>query len=802
MTYLCYEDLTESKGGALHVINVITQLCRLGHQVRLIIPAIYARPDLPGIEVIRIPSVRVRVLNWMGFYLLSTLYVAVTELFSKSDVLYAREMVYNLALSAMAVVLRRPLILEINGLSVVEAEMAGAGAFERAMIAGYQRFACRHASALITVAPGIKDGLVQAYGLRPDAVTVVPNGTDPEMFVPLDSEECRARLGLPSGVPMIGYVGNCNPYHDLTSLITAAPAILREYPDAQFVIVGDGFMRPRWMEAVERAGLVRSFHFPGRVAYQLVPSYINAFTVGVVLITSVRNLTISLSSPLKLYDYLACGRPAVGTDIAGVGDLLTGAQTGLALPPEDPSALATALLTLLRDDDLRATIGRNGRRVVLEQYTWQRVAEQVADICQRTITGRPSFHHKERNEEIRGSGSGVRGSGKSASTGIPCLPRSIVWVNDFPPVTSGIATFFVNICQRLPPDRVAVLAPRLPGAAEIDRALPFPVRRVWIPLGESAAAKGIKTLITILRTLLLCVTERPARFHCGQVFSSGIAGLLGKKLCGIPYVVYVYGSETIRLGQRSLSRRLMHAVLRESEWVVANSRFTASEFDAFGVDGRRLRVIYPGVDTDRFRPGEPDRELIDRFQLDGKSVLLTVARLDERKGHDTVLRALAALGAEGERLAYLIVGKGREEARLRRLADDLGLHDRVIFAGYVPDADLPRYYTLCAVFVMPNRTTTQTALAGDIEGFGISFIEASACGKPVIAGRSGGASEAVVDEETGLLVDPESPDAVAAALLRVLRDPDLARRLGEAGRRRVEAEYDWRRLAKRVEEIL
>ncbi|MBI4553986.1 MAG: glycosyltransferase family 4 protein [Candidatus Latescibacteria bacterium] len=382
------------------------------------------------------------------------------------------------------------------------------------------------------------------------------------------------------------------------------------------------------------------------------------------------------------------------------------------------------------------------------------------------------------------------------------MSRSVLWANDFPPVTSGIATYFVNLWRHLPPDRVAVIAPRLPGAAEIDRTLPFPVRRVWLPLGESAVVKGVKTLLTILRALLLCVTERPARFHCGQVFSSGIAGLAGHKLCGIPYVVYVYGSETVRLGQGGLARRLMQAVLRESERVVACSTFTASEFVEFGVNGDHILVVYPGVDTDRFRPGEPDRELVDRFQLDGKYVLLTVARLDERKGHDTVIRALAALGAEGERFVYLIVGKGREEARLRRLADDLGLRDRVVFAGYVPDADLPRYYTLCTVFVMPNRMTTQTALAGDIEGFGISFIEASACGKPVIAGRSGGAQEAVVDEETGLLVDPESPDAVAAALLRVFRDPDFARRLGEAGRRRAEAEYDWRRLAKRVEEIL
>lgn len=381
------------------------------------------------------------------------------------------------------------------------------------------------------------------------------------------------------------------------------------------------------------------------------------------------------------------------------------------------------------------------------------------------------------------------------------MPRSILWANDFPPVTSGIATFFVNIWRRLPSDRVMVIAPRMPGDVEIDRALPFPVRRIALPLGENRPAKAIKTVLTILHCLLVSVFRRPAKHHCGQVLSSGIAGWLCKKLFGVPYVVYVYGSETVRF-HRGCSRRLMRAVLRESDLVIANSAYTASEFERFGVASGRLRVIYPGVDTARFRPAPPDPALIDRWGLDGKRVLLTIARLDERKGHDAVIRSLAALANDMPDLVYLIGGRGREENRLRRLTQNLGLDDRVIFTGYVPDEDLPKYYNLCDVFVMPNRVTTQTALTGDIEGFGISFIEAGACGKPVVAGRSGGAVEAVVDGETGLLVDPESPDAVVDAIRRLLADPALAHRLGQAGRQRVETAYDWRDLAKQVAEIL
>ena len=122
--------------------------------------------------------------------------------------------------------------------------------------------------------------------------------------------------------------------------------------------------------------------------------------------------------------------------------------------------------------------------------------------------------------------------------------------------------------------------------------------------------------------------------------------------------------------------------------------------------------------------------------------------------------------------------------------------------GFIPDDDLPDIYRLCDVFVMPNRTTRGPTLAGDVEGFGISFMEAASCGKPVIAGRSGGAVEAVVDEETGLLVDPEAVEDIARAMERLLSDAELRLRMGQAARLRAETRFDWNLLAGQVEETL
>lgn len=377
------------------------------------------------------------------------------------------------------------------------------------------------------------------------------------------------------------------------------------------------------------------------------------------------------------------------------------------------------------------------------------------------------------------------------------MPHSLLIANDFPPVTSGIATAFAELWRRLPPDRTRILAPGMPGAEAIDDAYPIPVRRIRLPLGETTRAKFGKTAITALYLLIHSLKERPARIHCGQVFSSGLAGLMCKRLYGIPYTVWVYGSETARLAQSGRTANLMRRILSESECVIANSNATADEFRAFGVPDARLCRIYPGVDPDRFVPALPDPGRIANLQ--NKRILLTIARLDRRKGHDRVIRALPHLPGD---VVYLIGGKGREEPRLRQLANDLNVAHRVHFLGFVPDSDLPALYNLCDVFVMPNRVTEGTALAGDIEGFGISFIEAGACEKPVVAGRSGGAVEAVLHEQTGLLVDPTSETDIACAISRLLDNPELAHRLGRQARQRILREFDWRILARQVEAIL
>jgi phosphatidylinositol alpha-1,6-mannosyltransferase len=232
--------------------------------------------------------------------------------------------------------------------------------------------------------------------------------------------------------------------------------------------------------------------------------------------------------------------------------------------------------------------------------------------------------------------------------------------------------------------------------------------------------------------------------------------------------------------------------LQRATLVAACSRFTAEAVVALGVPRSRVRVAYPGVDTTRFSP-RPDPELLGssepRAQSPEPPRLLTVSRLHERyKGHDTVIRALPLVLARHPGTRYVIVGDGPLRAYLARLAQSLGVEQAVRFRGEEPDDLLPSLYRACDVFVQLSR---EALVGGGAEGFGIACLEAAACGKPVVAGRSGGLPDAVQDGTTGVLVDPDDVADAADAIVALLDDAERARRLGEAGRARVLERFTW-----------
>jgi phosphatidyl-myo-inositol dimannoside synthase len=249
------------------------------------------------------------------------------------------------------------------------------------------------------------------------------------------------------------------------------------------------------------------------------------------------------------------------------------------------------------------------------------------------------------------------------------------------------------------------------------------------------------------------------------------------------------------LASRELSA-LTKAVYRCSAAAIANSENTASILARLGVPGEKIHVVYPAVDAERFHPGIDGRHVRARYGSSEDVLLLSVGRLQRRKGHDIAIRAIAALREDMPQLRYVIAGDGDERDRLERLAASLGVTDRVFFAGVVPDEELPAYYAASDIFLLPNRIDD-----GDIEGFGIVFLEAAATGRPVIGGDTGGVPEAVERDVTGLLVDGSSVAEVASAVRRLAASPEVRAGMGLVGRARAVRAFSWHRAASAVAEL-
>jgi phosphatidylinositol alpha-1,6-mannosyltransferase len=210
---------------------------------------------------------------------------------------------------------------------------------------------------------------------------------------------------------------------------------------------------------------------------------------------------------------------------------------------------------------------------------------------------------------------------------------------------------------------------------------------------------------------------------------------------------------------------------------------------ALGPYADRLQRLAPGVDTAMFRPGLGGERRAE-LGLADRPVVVCVSRLMPRKGQDTLIRALPHVQRSIPDAALLLVGGGPSRERLTRLADGLGVASSVVLTGSVPSASLPGHYGSGDVFAMPCRSR----LGGvDVEGLGIVFLEAAACGLPVIAGDSGGAADAVRDGDTGFVVDPGAVEGLAERLVALLRDPAAARAMGERGRAWVERDWAWER---------
>lgn len=356
-----------------------------------------------------------------------------------------------------------------------------------------------------------------------------------------------------------------------------------------------------------------------------------------------------------------------------------------------------------------------------------------------------------------------------------------------------------ELALRYPAQSLVVSTGAYPDAAAADRLVPQTVDRV-----------GIRA--TRLRTIngLAMWTARASRLQrrhhfgfawCGELKPAGYPAWWLARRYGVPYGVVVHGTELLLLGHKIGASRFKRwtasGLVARATVLVANSTWTASLarriYERIGRPdlAARVQVVPLGTEPGQFRPGLDPRDVRARYGLEGGPWLLTVARLEWHKGIDTVIKALPAIRALHPGVRYAVAGTGPRGDELARIAGQAGVRHAVKFLGFVPEGDLPALYNAADLYLGVSRYHDLL-----VEGFGISLVEAQASGVAVVGGRSGGVADAVRDGETGLLVDPESPAAVAAAVNRLLTDEPLRRRMGAAGRKAVATYFNWERVSR------
>jgi phosphatidylinositol alpha-1,6-mannosyltransferase len=370
-----------------------------------------------------------------------------------------------------------------------------------------------------------------------------------------------------------------------------------------------------------------------------------------------------------------------------------------------------------------------------------------------------------------------------------------------------------------------VLTPGDGSEREFDAQQPFANRRLAVPVQPVAFMRsGVLswarlpyiTFVALAQVVMFAWQGAQLMRRCdlqillvGHLYLAPVGRVL-TWLLGRRYVVLLHGGELHRYWHWPPVRMAMVWGMNGAAFLIANSRHTQQQARQRGVqESVPVQIVAPGVDAARFAGGlDTSSTQAQAVQANGAHraddgaergpVLLSVARLVEWKGQDTVLRALPPICRAFPGLRYWVAGSGPYRGELEQLAASLGVERNVYFAGFVPDGELAQLYAASDIVVLPSREIQPGV---PVEGFGITLMEAAAAGKPVVAGNLGGTQDAVIDGVTGLLVDPTDVHAVADAILRLLRHPDEAARMGAAGQARA-AQFDWPRQAARVRQLL
>jgi glycosyltransferase involved in cell wall biosynthesis len=762
--YPSYADDTQ----AIYVHDINRHLVRQGHQVCVVTPGrpgVPARETFDGVEVVRFPfelpedltygrvaqSKVTKLAKLNRLFIMARYLIAQYRHSVKEGRRFGAQIVHGHwaiptgpALVAIARTLKIPSVITLHGGDVYVNTAEGYDFPTRWYVRPVLAWTLRKASALTAISEDCKQHALNA-GAYESSISVVMNGADLRRFSPAPRSEVPA-----FGPRMIFACRQLFPRKGIRFLIEAVAKLKPKYPDINLIIAGDGFERPTLEQLAKDRGLGDRTQFLGWMANKDLPQYFRGCAVSVI-----PSLEEGFGIPAA--EAMGCETPVVASDAGGLPEVVENGVTGFVVPKGDADALAQAIDRLLADADLRASMGKAGRARALARFDWDRTVEQFNGVYEKVIAKKPGA---------------LTPADPRQAQSLKILKTSY----EYPPLGGGGAKVVYGIATRLAArgHDVDLLTMGFRGLPARENVKGVHVRRVPGIRVSMSTCYFPEMIPYVIFTSFMAVKKAYALKyslnHTHFIFPGGIVAYLVKWRTGLPYIITAHGSDVPHYNPNRF--RLLHRMLRpfwrkivsDADLIICPSKSIEDLIKLNGVHVN-TRIIPNAIDTDKFKPRKKNPRN-----------LLIVTRMFERKGVQYVLRALAGRSAEFD---INIVGDGPYLQTLKNLAKELKIDAH--FWGHVDNDSqhLRDLYETAPIFVFTSEA----------ENFPIVLLEAMIAGAAIITTSGTGCAEVVGD--AALLVPPKDPEAIRAALDKLIADPALVTQLGTAARERVIARFGW-----------
>ena len=369
--YICYENLSLQRASTTHTKEVTEHLKKLGNDVVLFAPKTGRYRSKTSVHVVYVPTLKIRFFEEYIYYVCLLFYLFAYQIRLKADIFYVREMGLSIAPALIGLIFQIPHILEINGIPSVDLQSAGVHNIKPKIFGFFQYINFILAHKIISVSENIKLELLKTHK-DAQKISVIENGVNAALFYPKDKNKIRDLLKLNQDCYYIIFVGSFYPHHGVHNIIHILNHVIQKLPNVKLLMIGRGYLLESTIHLTKKLELTSHVDFIGEVEYEHIPNYINAADAGIFILTDIGKI---YGKSLKLYEYMACERPVITGE--SCGHFVRENNIGIVIQEEDYQQAANAIVNLLKDNELMNMMGKNGRKLVMNSFTWDITTEKI-----------------------------------------------------------------------------------------------------------------------------------------------------------------------------------------------------------------------------------------------------------------------------------------------------------------------------------------------------------------------------------------------------------------------------------------